>query len=267
MTLGLVGCGRMGKALVIGALKAKAIGASDLIGYDVNASAVEALVEECGAKPAANLGELLAVADVILLCTKPQIVDTVLRGLAADPSTKCPLVISVAAGVKISAMEEPAGPKARIIRAMPNTPALVGHGAAAFALGATATREDAEIACKLLGSVGEVVEVKEQLLDAVTGLSGSGPAYVYLFIEALAEAGIRNGLDPDQALTLATQTTLGAAVMVRDTGLSPSALIDMVTSPGGTTLAGLEAMEQAGFRAACAAAVDAATQRSLEMGA
>ena len=149
---------------------------------------------------------------------------------------------------------------------MPNTPALIGKGAAAFSLGALATAADAEIARQLLGSVGEVVQTEESLLDAVTGLSGSGPAYVYLFIEALIDAGVKNGLNHEQANALAIQTTIGAAHMVKETGQTPAELREMVTSPGGTTLAGLKALDEANFATICGQAVDAATKRSKELG-
>jgi len=149
------------------------------------------------------------------------------------------LVISVAAGVTIARMEEAAKGHARVIRTMPNTPSLVGEGAAAFSLGSTATASDAEFTRKLLGAVGEVIEVKESLIDAVTGLSGSGPAYVYTFIEALADGALLEGLPREHALKLATQTVLGAAKLVAESGEHPAVLRDRVTSPGGTTICGL----------------------------
>jgi pyrroline-5-carboxylate reductase len=154
----------------------------------------------------------------------------------------------------------------RVIRAMPNTPALVGMGAAAYCLGSTATRDDAATAARLLGAVGLAVEVPERLMDAVTGLSGSGPAYVYLVIEALADGGVRSGLPRADALKLAAQTVLGAASMVMETGEHPAVLKDMVTSPGGTTIAGLAELERHGLRAALIDAVTAATRRAAELG-
>ena len=149
---------------------------------------------------------------------------------------------------------------------MPNTPALVGKGAAAFAPGTNATADDIIFANNLLGSVGKVVEVPEKLMDSVTGLSGSGPAFVYILIEALADGGVATGLTREKALELATQTVLGAATMVQDTGLHPALLKDMVTSPGGTTIAGIAALEEHGFRNAAIQAVTAATNRSIELG-
>ena len=157
-------------------------------------------------------------------------------------------------------------PVCRVIRAMPNTPALIGKGAAAFTPGTSATEADSELARRILGSVGTVVEVRETLMDAVTGLSGSGPGYVYLFIEALADGGVRNGLPREQALELATQTVLGAAAMVQETGLHPATLKDMVTSPGGTTMAGLATLEDRALRSACIEAITKATERSIELG-
>jgi len=176
------------------------------------------------------------------------------------------LLVSIAAGVTLSALEGSLGGEAKVIRVMPNTPALVGASASAFALGSNATRDDAELASKLLGSVGEAFEVKEGLLDAVTGLSGSGPAYVYQFIEALSDGGVAAGLPRDIATRLAAQTVLGGAKMVLETGQHPGPLKDMVTSPGGTTIAGVHELEKGGVRAAVMNAVRVATDRARQLG-
>ena len=176
-------------------------------------------------------------------------------------------MISIVAGLSLARLEEAAGAAARIVRVMPNTPALIHQGAAAFAMGSTATAADAALVSKIFSAVGRVVQVKEALLDAVTGLSGSGPAYVYLVIEALADGGVLMGLPRDLALQLAAQTVAGAAGMVLKTGLHPATLKDQVTSPGGTTIAGLEELEGAAVRSAFLSAVRAATERSRQLGA
>ena len=176
------------------------------------------------------------------------------------------LFISIAAGVTITAIEEALGSDARVIRVMPNTPALIGQGASAYALGTHATASDSELAASLLASVGTVAEVPEKLLDAVTGLSGSGPAYVYTIIEALADGGVLCGLPKDKAVQLAAQTVAGAANMVLSTGEHPAALRDQVTSPGGTTIAGLQTIEAGNLRATLIDAVEAACSRSKQLG-
>jgi pyrroline-5-carboxylate reductase len=177
------------------------------------------------------------------------------------------LLISIAAGVSIATLQEYAGPDVRVIRVMPNTPALVHKGSAAYALGVGTTEADAETAEAVFSSVGRAYEVAESLLDAVTGLSGSGPAYVYLAIEALADGGVRMGLPRDLAVQLAAQTVSGAAEMVLRTTLHPAQLKDMVASPGGTTIAGLAVLEAHSVRGAFIEAVEAATLRSRELGA
>ncbi|MDE0825648.1 MAG: pyrroline-5-carboxylate reductase [Akkermansiaceae bacterium] len=267
MKLGMVGCGRMGKSLAIGAIEAGAVEAKNFLAHDVRPEAVEELTAESGIQAATNLNQLVTSCDVLLLCTKPDDAHEVLREVASSGTDENSLlIISIAAGLTVRTIEQYVLNHARVIRAMPNTPALVGKGAAAYTLGTAATPADGEIAEKLLGSVGSVVQVKEKLMDVVTGLSGSGPGYVYLFIEALADGGVRNGLPREQALQLATQTVLGAASMVQASGLHPAVLKDMVTSPGGTTIAGLSTLESEGFRSACIQAVTAATERSKELG-
>ena len=257
----------MGRALVIGAIEAKQISAADVVAFDIQTAAVETLVTEQGVSSASTLREVVTSCDTILLCTKPGDVPEVLREIATfgtDPNRI--LLISVAAGVTIASIENFIFNHARVVRAMPNTPALVGKGAAAFSPGSNATQKDIDFVSGLLASVGNVVEVPEHLMDAVTGLSGSGPAFVYILIEAMADGGVASGLSRDKALELASQTVLGAATMVNETGLHPALLKDMVASPGGTTIAGIASLEEHGFRNAIIKAVKTANQRSIELG-
>jgi pyrroline-5-carboxylate reductase len=204
-------------------------------------------------------------AEIVFIAVKPGIVPVVLREVSGA-ITPQHLVISIAAGVPIASMESllPAG--ARVVRVMPNTPCLVGASATAFALGKNATAQDAACVKTIFDAVGKTFLVEEKLLDAVTGLSGSGPAYVYLVIEALADGGVHMGLPREIATALAAQTVMGAARMVLETRHHPAQLRDMVTSPGGTTMAGLHALECGNLRAAIMNAVEAATERSKELG-
>jgi pyrroline-5-carboxylate reductase len=176
------------------------------------------------------------------------------------------LVVSVAAGIPLAAIASGLGPGPRLVRVMPNTPCLIGQGASAYCLGPGATAADGELVGRLLSAVGRAYVVPEKLLDAVTGLSGSGPAFVYVMIEALSDGGVRMGLPRDVATTLAAQTVRGAAEMVLASGEHPAVLKDRVASPGGTTIAGLQALESGAVRAALIAAVEAATRRSVELG-
>lgn len=255
----------MGTALVEGAIRAGVIAAGDVIGVDPWLAAQEQFAKVTGARVATEISAL-AGCEVILLCTKPLDALTAMRAAADACLGQSVLVISIAAGLTVSALEAVAAEHLRVIRAMPNTPALVGKGAAGYCLGTRATPADAAITRLLLGAVGLAVEVPERLMDAVTGLSGSGPAYVYLIIEALADGGVCAGLPRADAVLLAAQTVLGAATMVLETGKHPAVLKDMVTSPGGTTLAGLAVLERHGLRSAMIEAVAAATRRATELG-
>ena len=265
MKLGFLGCGKMATALVGGVVEAGVCPASSIVVNDCIAAAADALVSKTGVTVVSSGAELAATVDALVLCVKPADALAALRGVGDALSGK--LVISIVAGLSLALLEETAGANVRFARVMPNTPALIHQGAAAFATGTTATAEDAELVSRIFSAVGRVVQVKEALLDAVTGLSGSGPAFVYLMIEALSDGGVLMGLPRDLALQLAAQTVAGAAGMVLQTGLHPGALKDQVTSPGGTTIAGVEALESAGVRAAFMAAVRAATERSRQLGA
>ncbi len=265
MKLGLIGCGKMGGALLRGV--ERSLGKTDLhvALSDVVPAAVESLRGELKSQAfAGSPSEVAAESEVIVLAVKPADMKSLCETLARVKGSR--LYLSIAAGIMLADLESWLGGKQRVIRSMPNTPALVGAGAAAYARGSKATDADAQTARTILGAVGTVDEVQEKLLDAVTGLSGSGPAYGYTIIEALADGGVLMGLPRATAIRLAAQTMIGAAKMVLDTGKHTGTLRDEVTSPGGTTIAGLEALEARGLRDALIQAVRSATQRSKELG-
>ncbi len=268
MRIGIIGGGQMGSALIGGLISAKAASPGDVTVCDVDAQARERLEREIGV---ATTDDLVAAAvdhDVVLIAVKPQVIRAVLpklSGRIAPTQT----VISIAAGVTSVRLESLLGGDdgfVHVVRAMPNTPALVGEGMSAISAGTRATPEDLARAETIMSSVGKVVRVEERLMDAVVGLSGSGPGYVYTVIEALADGGCRAGLPKPLALELAAQTVLGAARMVIETGGHPAVLRDRVTSPGGTTIAGLHAAESAGLRDALMSAVLASARRAEELG-
>lgn len=265
LKIGFLGAGKMATALAKGFVNAKIVSARQIFAADPFDAALKHFASESGAKTFASNLEAVRAANVLILATKPDQAAAALAEISGA-FTKDHLLISIAAGVTLAKLEKnlPAG--ARVVRVMPNTPALVGEGASAFALGKNATAADAELAKKLLSAVGLALQVKETLLDAVTGLSGSGPAYVYQFIEALSDGGVAAGLPRDVATKLAAQTVLGGAKMVLVTGQHPGALKDQVTSPGGTTIEGLHALEKGRLRATVMSAVRAATEKSKKLG-
>lgn len=266
-SLGLIGAGRMATALARGLVRAELFGPSSIVASDPSAvarAAFERVVP--GARILDDNRSVAAQADVVMLAVKPQQMSNVLADIR-DAIRGEALVVSIAAGVTLTRLAAGLPAKQRIIRVMPNTPCLVGQGASAFSLGAHATEEDGRLVAQLLFAVGAAYEVPESQLDAVTGLSGSGPAFVYTMIEQLTAGGISVGLPATLAGELAVRTVAGAAEMVLASGESPAVLRDRVTSPGGTTLAGLKALEEAGFGSAVIAAVEAATSRSTELGA
>ena len=262
MRYAFLGAGKMAMALIQGMLRANLCSASEITVSSRSRTGLENLAEATAVRAAASNAEAVAEADTVLLCVKPR--DALRAMEEAGEALEGRLLLSVVTGLKISALCE-AGAGCRVIRAMPNTAAMVGRSATAIAADKGATREDIETAERIFGAVGEVFSVAEDALDAVTGLSGSGPAFVYLVMEALADGGLAAGLPRALALDLAIQTIAGAAEMAASTKEHPALLREMVASPGGTTIAGLAVLEGAAVRSAFINAVTAATARSKEL--
>ncbi|HMS86505.1 MAG TPA: pyrroline-5-carboxylate reductase [Nitrospira sp.] len=263
-TIGFLGGGRMAEALISGVLAAKLFEPEKIRVADPDAMRRDHLKTHYGVQVGLTNSEVVAASEVVVLAVKPQAMTEVLRGVGGSVSNR--LVVSVAAGVPICRIQEPLGLQASIIRAMPNTPAMVGAGMTALAVGPGVEPEAVACARQMFESVGKVVLLEERLMDAVTGLSGSGPAYIFLAIEAMADGGVKMGLPRETASVLAAQTVLGAARMVLESGQHPARLKDQVASPGGTTIAGLHRLEQGGLRAVLMDAIEAATKRSQELG-
>jgi pyrroline-5-carboxylate reductase len=263
--LGVIGTGKMGSALIRGILKAGILTSDQITASDADAVLLSTLKKETGIKTSPENSAVLTSSQIILLALKPDMIRPVLQE-QKNLLTRDHLIVSIAAGVPIKAIEEVVGLEARIIRVMPNTPALIGEGAAAFSPGKKATKDDIEDVKAILEAVGIAVELPEKQLDAVTGLSGSGPAFVFMVIEALADGGVKMGLPRAVAMRLAAQTVAGAAKMVLETKKHPGELKDQVASPGGTTIAGISQLERGGLRATLIDAVEAATKRSMELG-
>ncbi len=263
--IGFIGAGQMATALAKGFVQSGVVEAGRIVACDVSADAAMRFANIACGTVVASIRDIASSADIVFLAVKPQYMGGVLAELKPVVGPQH-LIVSIAAGVSIQKLLDGLGTAIRMIRVMPNTPCLVGKGASAFARGGTASPQDGETVRELLSTIGVAIEVSEKLLDAVTGLSGSGPAYVYLVIEALSDGGVRAGLPRDIATRLAAQTVLGAAQMVLETGQHPGALKDAVTSPGGTTISGLHALERGGLRGILMDAVQAATERSQQLG-
>ena len=263
-TVGFIGTGNMAEALIRGLLNAGVAEKDQVIGSDPREERCAEISGRYGIRVVADNLEVAKQADILVLSVKPQVMAKVLDqvGKTIHPHA---LVISIAAGIPLAAIEAKL-PQARVIRTMPNTPALVGAGATAIAAGGHATDEDLRAAKRIFDSVGMTVILDEAQMDAVTGLSGSGPAYVFLVIEALSDAGVKVGLSRHIAQALAAQTVLGSARLLIETNEHPGRLKDMVTSPGGTAIAGLHTLEAGGLRTTLMNAVEAATRRSRELG-
>jgi pyrroline-5-carboxylate reductase len=264
-TVGFVGTGNMAEALIRGLLRAGVATAEQLLGSEPRAERRAELSERYGMRLVADNPEVARAADVLVLSVKPQVMAPVLDQVKPHLKPGA-LVVSIAAGIPLSVLEGRLGAGTRVIRTMPNTPALVGAGATAIAAGSQATEADVAAARRIFDSVGLTVVLEESQLDAVTGLSGSGPAYIFLVIEALSDAGVKVGLSRYNAQALAAHTVLGSAKMLIETDEHPGRLKDMVTSPGGTAIAGLHTLEAGGLRTTLMNAVEAATRRSRELG-
>lgn len=260
-----VGAGNMTTALVRGLVGAGVCDPARVIASDVSQTQLDTLHKTLGIGVTTDNAFAVRDAGVVVLAIKPQVFPKILPELARAID-KAALVISIAAGVPIAVIEAQLPAGTRVVRTMPNTPALIGLGATAISAGSHATAHDMDLALRIFNSVGRCVKVDEHLLDAVTGLSGSGPGYAFMMIEALADGGVNMGLPRAEALLLAAQTLLGAAKLALESGEHPGQLKDRVTSPGGTTIAGLQALENHGVRSALIDAVEKATLRSKALG-
>ncbi|HDI52151.1 pyrroline-5-carboxylate reductase [candidate division KSB1 bacterium] len=263
--IAIIGSGNMGKALLGGILKAKLTPPENIIATDVHPGHLEKVEQQWKVKTTTNNVEAVKFADVIILCIKPQTIREVLEEIkvALDPTQ---LIITIVAGIKTEMITEKIGKNNPIIRGMPNIAALVDEAAIAICSGKYANSTHMEMAKLIFDAVGEVVVVQEKLMDAVTGLSGSGPAYIYMVIEALTDGGVLMGLSREVATQLATQTVLGSAKLVRETGMHPAVLRDQVTTPGGTTITAIHDLESHGLRPMLISAVATATKKSQQLG-
>jgi pyrroline-5-carboxylate reductase len=264
-TIAFLGTGNMAEAILKGLLRAGTAKPEGIIATGRRAERLQELQRAYGIRTTQDNVAAAREADIIILSVKPQAMDKLVVQVAPALDHR-KLIISVAAGVPIAALERRLGAGARIIRTMPNTPSLVGAGACALSRGEHASEEDLAVASRIFQAVGTTTVVDENLLDAVTGLSGSGPAYVFLVIEALSDAGVKVGLPRYTALKLAAQTVLGSAQLLIETNAHPGQLKDQVTSPGGTAIAGLHTLEAGGLRTTLINAVEAATRRAKELG-
>ena len=260
-----LGGGQMAEAIARGVIAAGLLAPERIVASEIRAARRDYLESQVGIRAVSTNAEAVGLGDVILLAVKPQDTSAVLSEIGGSVRAD-QLVVSIAAGVPLAKLEAPFTAPVPVIRVMPNTPCLVGAGMAAIARGKHATSEHEARVLGIFSATGKAVSVAEKDLDAVTGLSGSGPGYVAVVVEAMIDGGVRAGLARDVATTLAIQTVLGSAQMLSETGEHPARLKDMVTSPGGTTIAGVHALERAGLRAAFMDAIVAATERSRELG-
>lgn len=262
--IGFIGGGAIAEALIAGLIRAGLVAANQIQVSDISEERKVYLQGEFSINTTSDNSVLIGEADVIVLAVKPFVLGEVLNAVGGQINARH-TVISVAAGISTAYIEKHLVGKVPVVRTVPNTPALVGAGATAVCCGRWALDKHRDLALSLFGSVGRAVSVPERLMDAVTGLSGSGPAYMYVIAEALADAGVRMGVPRDIALALSAQTMLGAAQMILETGRHPGELKDMVTTPGGTTIEGLFALEEGGLRAVLGRVVENASRRSRQL--
>lgn len=264
LKIGFLGGGAMAGAILTGLAGSGKVAPGNLYVTDINKERLEHLRSSLNVNIIYDNKELAGTADIIMIALKPGVVLPVVRAVA-EVFRPGQMLISIAAGISTGLLESAAGEKVAVIRVMPNTPALVGESASAVCRGSGAGPEEMEKALAIFNAVGRAVEVPESMMDAVTGLSGSGPAYMFVMLEALADAGVRMGLPRDVATLLGAQTMLGSARMLLETGRHPGSLKDMVTTPGGTTIEGLFSLERDGVRGALMKAVEAAASKSREI--
>ena len=264
--IAILGSGNMGEALISGLIVSESSEPKNIICTDIRTEKLDEIRREYGVRTTTDNIKAVVESDIIVYAVKPQIIAAVLKETAAKLDMS-KLVISIAAGVPMAAIESCLDKDLRLIRVMPNIAASVKEAASAIAAGAHATQEDIDLGLAIFNSIGKSIFLKENyLMDAITGLSGSGPAYIFLIVDALADAGVKMGLARQEALFLSTQTVLGAAKLLQETQEHPGQLKDKVTSPGGTAIAGLATLEEGGLRTTLIHAVEAATNRSKELG-
>lgn len=262
--IAFIGAGNMGEALLGGLLKSELTPPQNIMATDVREHRLEEIRDKWRINATGDNRQAVEFADVIVLCVKPQALAQVLEGIR-DVIREEQLIISIIAGITTRTINQFIGKKNPVVRVMPNIPAVVDEAASAVCLGQFAQEIHKEIAMKIFSSVGEVESVPEELMDVVTGLSGSGPAYIYMVIEALTDGGVLMGLPRNIATRLATQTVLGSAKLVRETGVHPAVLKDQVTTPGGTTILAIKELEESGLRPMLIRAVETASKRSREL--
>ncbi len=264
MKIGIIGLGNMGGAILGGIVEKGLVAASDIYGFDVNEELKKNVSKKYGINAASSNEEVIKDADAVILAVKPQYMGGMLEGLKKKWNIST-VIISIAAGKTIEWLEENIGSSRKIVRCMPNTPALVGEGCTGVCYNANVEKADAELALKLLTSCGKAIEVSESQMDAVVGISGSSPAYVFMFIEALADAGVQAGLTRDKAYEFAASAVKGSAALMLETKKHPGELKDMVCSPAGTTIEAVKVLEEGGFRGIIMDAVEACVERNREL--
>lgn len=263
--IGLIGCGVMGASLLQGIIHSSLVHPADIMVWDVLPEKTEEMIKQFKVTAAAELKQVFDVPRLVFLAVKPVDMPGVLENIQ-ESLAENHVLISVAAGISIEQIKGVVGADKKIIRLMPNTPCLIGKGMTVVSPGVNVEENELSFVKSLMQALGKVVSLDEKLMDAATGLSGSGPAYAFMFIDALADGGVKMGLPRDSALLMAAQTLSGASEMVLQTGEHPSVLKDKVASPGGTTIAGISALEKRGFRGAVIKAVESAAKRSKELG-
>jgi pyrroline-5-carboxylate reductase len=264
MKLGFIGCGNMAKAIIQGIASKGLVAPENIMGSNSNANHAAQTHELLGIQTTTSNTEVVAHADIVFLCVKPQQYAAVLAEIKASLAEN-QILVSIAPGKTLAWLEEQLGHPAKLVRVMPNTPALVGEGTTTYCLGSLISPEEAATIAKLLESFGMAIELKEHLMDAASAVGGSAPAYVYLFIEALADGGVAEGLPREQALTIAAQTVLGSAKMVLESGKHPGQLKDEVCSPGGSTIEGVRELEAGAFRGTTMAAIQACAAKAKRL--